>query len=234
MKKRLFILLALLPVMIAFAQDNRLSTRLYGTVGHSYAEDFYGALSAVADYKTADLLTLTGGVEMFRGRGYAATAAWQCNLPWWGKHLFLYNRYLYRLFARWNLNEYSTHVALGYESKHWRLALGMANRIMSPFRPYDNTGSTEYVLEPFNVMYEFQYQLNFGRDDRWNMALRISDYDDFVTDRAYQPIFSATTGRQLGHGLTGFGRLVCYPTGMLSLSANYYQIYLNLGVQKQW
>ena len=234
MRKWLFALLALLLATMAQAQEKGLTGRLYGVVGHSYAENFYGSMAMVADYGTDKGLHLTGGVELFRGSGYAVTAAWQTQLPWPSKRFFLYNRYLYRLFARWNLNEYSTHVAVGYATEHWRFSLGMANRFMSPFHPYDKTGSTDYVFEPFNLMYEIQYQFDFGRDDRWSLLLRAADFDDFVTDRGYQPMFSVALGRSFQRQLSAYFRTVCYPTGMFSLSANYYELYFNLGIQKKW
>ena len=234
MKKRLLTVLLIAVVSTVVAQDCGLTGRLYGVVGHSYSEDFYGAMAAVADYRADSILSLTGGIEFFRSRGYAATAAWQCRLPWPNRNFFLYNRYLYRLFACWNTNEYSSHTALGFDSRHWRATLGLASRFMSPVHPYDRTGSTEYVFEPFNVMYELQYRFTFGRDDRWNMALRVADFDDFVTDRAYQPIFSLAAGRLFGHSLTAYARTACYPTGMFSLSANYYELFFNFGLQKKW
>ncbi len=228
------ILVLLLAAWPAAAQEHGISARLYGTVGHNYANSFYLALAATGQWQSNETLRLTAGVEAFRSRGYAATASWQAQLPWPSKRFFVYNRYLYRLFARWNTNEYSAHTALGYESGHWRVTLGLANRFMSPFHPYDRTGSTEYVFEPFNLMYEVQYRFALDAGKRWEVVLRMADFDDFVTDRAYQPLFSAAAGHRFGHGLTAYARAVCYPTGMLSLSANYYELFLNLGIQKQW
>lgn len=234
MKKWCLSLLLCVLATVAAAQDKGLTGRMYGVLGHSYAEDFYGSMAMVADYSTGNGLGLTGGIELFRGSGYAATVAWQSRLPWPNGHFFLYNRYLYRLFARWNLNEFSTHVALGYETRHWRFTFGLANRFMSPFHAYDNTGSTDYVFEPFNVMYEVRYQTAFGRDNNWNMSAKASNYDDFVTDRTFQPLFSVAVGRDFKRNVDVYFRTVCYPTGMFSLSANYYELYFILGLQKKW
>ncbi|MBP5341893.1 MAG: hypothetical protein J6Y52_06010 [Bacteroidales bacterium] len=232
----LFVSLLVAAAFTAAAQEagpKGLSGRFYTTVGHSYADNYYVAMAVMTDYRPNETLNLTAGLETFRSNGYAATTAWQCQLPVFDGRFFVYNRYLYRLFARWNTNEFSSHVALGYENDHWRVSLGMANRFMSPFRPYDLTGSTDYVFEPFNLMYEVQLRFGLDRAERWHMALRMADFDDFVTDRAYQPLFSVVAARETGP-VEVYGRLVCYPTGMLSLSANYYQLFFNLGVRKQW
>lgn len=237
MKHGRAILLGLLlaaTVIPAGAQERGVTGRIYSTVGHSYADNIYIALAATGRWQVNETLRLMGGLEAFRSHGYAATASWQAQLPWPEKRFFIYNRYLYRLFARWNTNEYSAHVALGYESAHWRVSLGLANRFMSPLHPYDKTGSTEYIFEPFNMMYEVQYQLRLGAGERWKLALRMADFDDFVTDRAYQPLFSIAVGYYLDNSLALCARTVCYPTGMLSLSANYYELFFNFGIQKQW
>lgn len=238
MKKILFVVVGFCCLTAdlprATAQEQKLSARVYGIVGHSYADNFYGALATTAHYQAAPNLRLSGGMEALRNQGYALTAAWQANLPWCDQHFFLYNRYLYRLFARWNTNEFSTHVAIGYENKHWRATLGLANRFISPSTPYNQTGSTDYVFEPFNLMYEVQYRFHLDRGERWLMALRAADFDDFVTDRAYQPLFSLALGHNITKSLQIYGDLVCYPTGMLSLSANYYQLLFKIGGRKQW
>lgn len=208
--------------------------RIYGVLGHSYADNFYGAMATVVDYRASESLVLTGGVEAFRSQGIAVTGAWQSRLPFGSQRWFLYNRYLYRLFSRWNLSEFSTHVAFGYESPHWHLTLGMANRFMSPFRPYDQTGSTDYVFEPFNLMYEARYTLDFGREKRWNILARLTNYDDFVTDRGYQPMLTIGGGHYFVDRLKLYGEVVYYPTGMWSLSANYYELFFKLGLSKQW
>lgn len=236
-RERLLICVLLVSALPLSAQEvggpRGLSGRFYTTVGHSYADNFYLAMAVMTDYQPNETLKLTAGLETFRSNGYAATTGWQCRLPMCGGRFFVYNRYLYRLFARWNTNEFSSHVALGYEDGHWRATLGLANRFMSPFRPYDQTGSTDYVFEPFNLMYEVQVRFGLDRGGRWQMVLRMADFDDFVTDRAYQPLFSVAAGRQAGP-LEVYGRMVCYPTGMFSLSANYYQLFFNIGVKKQW
>ncbi|MBP5677366.1 MAG: hypothetical protein J6W88_02580 [Bacteroidales bacterium] len=234
MKKWLFVVLLCMFSVSSMAQERGLTGRFYGVLGHSYAENFYGSMAMVADYSTGKGLGLTGGVELFRGSGYAATAAWQSRLPWPSEHFFLYNRYLYRLFARWNLNEFSSHVALGYETKHWRFTFGVANRFMSPFHAYDKSGSTDYVFEPFNIMYEIYYKTAFGRDDSWTFGARASDYDDFVTDRTFQPMFSVAVGHDFTKNVDIYLRTVCCPTGMFSLSANYYELFFILGLHKKW
>lgn len=236
MGKRHFLAGLLLAVagLTAGAQECPLSMRFYTVAGHSYADNYYLALAAAGEYRAADNLRLSGGLETFRNGGYAVTGAWQANLPWVDRHFFLYNRYLFRLFARWNTEEYSTHIAVGYEDSHWRATLGLANRIMSPWRPYDQTGSTDYVLEPFNLMYEVQLRFALGGSGLWHMCLRAADFDDFVTDRAYQPLFSVGVGRTMMDDLRFYTDLVCYPTGMLSLSANYYQLFMKIGVNKLW
>ncbi len=239
MKRTLFLtpllagLLALSATQVS-AQEQKLAVRAYGVVGHSYADNFYGALAATAHYQASPNLCLTGGMEALRNQGYSLTAAWQANLPWFDQHFFLYNRYLYRLFARWNTNEFSSHVGVGYEDKHWRATLGLANRFLSPSTPYDQTGSTDYVFEPFNLMYEVQFRFHLDRSEQWLMTLRASDFDDFVTDRAYQPLFSLGVARSLSPSLQIYTDLVCQPTGMFSLSANYYQLFLKLGGRMLW
>lgn len=229
-----FVFLLLLLCQASRAQEATVVGRAYGTAGHNYTEGVYGSLAAVADWRAGDGLVLTAGVEGFRAGGMAATAGWRCRTSWAGGRLSLFGRYLWRRLERWNVNECSAHTGLAWRSTHWLASLGVANRFIRPIHTYNKGMGTAWMIEPFNVMYELQYTLPLGKPDTWALALRVADFDLFLTDRAYQPLFSMAVSRTIAGGLKAAARAVCQPTGMLSLGANYYHLFVNLGIEKQW
>lgn len=228
------VFLLLFLSMSSRAQEATLLGRVYVTGGQNYSEGIYGSVAALVDWRAAEGLVLTAGAEGFRAKGFALTGGWRCRTAWAGGRLSLFGRYLWRRLERWNIDECSAHTGLSWRSTHWLASLGVANRFMRPVRAYDMDHGQAWVFEPFNILYELQYTLPLGRAERWALALRVADFDWFLTDRAYQPLFSMAVSRTLGHGLTAAARAVCQPTGMLSLSANYYHVFVNLGIEKQW
>ena len=191
-------------------------------------------MAVLGTYCPNGVLSLRGGMEAGAAGTWAATMGWQSALPAGQVRLLFINRMLWRRFAVWRLDEFSSHVGVGAEWRGWRVHLGVAERMVTPTGIDWLNESTTYVFEPFNLMYELCYRLLLGSDGRWMLVLRVADFDDFVTDRAYQPLFSASAVWRLAPGIELAARGLLHPTGMLSMSANYYEAAFNLGMKWLW
>lgn len=228
------VLTLLLSVLRTHAQEAAASVRVYSTVGHNYSEGVYGSVAAWSDWLAGDGLVVSAGAEALRAKGFALGAGWRSRLSWFGGRLSLFGRYLWRRLGRWNTDECSAHTGLAWRSGRWQASLGLASRFARPVHSRSQERAAGWLFEPFNVMYELQYTQPLDHKGLWELAFRVADYDWFMADRAYQPLFSLAASRNFGHGLTAAARAVCQPTGMLSLSANYYHLFVNLGIEKKW
>ena len=98
----------------------------------------------------------------------------------------------------------------------------------------DTKHSADFVLEPFNLMYELEYHVRLGRTEQWGLAVRVADFDDFVADRAFQPMLSIGTSRKISDTFDIWCRATVHPTGIFNVSVSYYEFYVNIGIVKKW
>lgn len=231
---RLLAVAVVMLVSLPATHGQRASVTLRATAGHNYTQSLYGAMAALGNYKYDSTLALSAGVELNTSAATAATLGWQAGMRLGECRLLLVNRCLWRRFAAWKINEFSGHVGAGVEWSGWRCQLGLATRMITPTGVDWLNESTDWIVEPFNLMYELLYRFRLDSAGRWRAELRAADFDDFVTDRAYQPLFSCQAAWCITDKTELSARALLHPTGMMSLSANYYEAMFNLGVKMLW
>lgn len=221
MRGKLTVLLALLCLSLGLrAQRTALDLRLGG--GHNYAYGLYGTAAVLLERHPSSGISYHVGATGCSAGEWAAAAGVGIAVPCGNIEVRIDYRALWRRFAQWNIDELSGGALVGLQWRGWRLMLGLADRMVAPAGVDWLGESMDWVAEPLNLMYELCYSFALGNGP-WRGEVRLADYDDFVTDRAYQPIVSLRCARRLADRGEVYLRCLLHPTGMLSLSANYYE-----------
>lgn len=233
-RKRASIVLSVLAFLLPAAQAQRLSLDLRTTAGHNYAQGGYASVGALGCYRPDSAVAVRFGVQCGTGAVMAYTADWTAAMRLGSVKLQLVSKGLWRRFAGWHIDEFSGLAAIGIGWRGWDVHVGLASRMMADSRTAWLDERTDWLSEPFNLMYELRYKAWFGTRRRWLGELAVANYDDFVIDRAYQPLFSCSAGWLVSEKVELAARAVLHPTGMLSLSANYYEAWFNIQMILKW
>ena len=142
--------------------------------------------------------------------------------------LYLENRYLYRLFPNYDLQEFNALLDLGWRNRHFNFQLGLNNRFTAPI-PLRQNGGMETIFEPMNVNFCVEGNL-FDQEHLWNLGARISNYRDFVIERFTLFFYSINGYYDFGNGLRIFSELGLHPCGVLNLSTQYNGWFGNVGL----
>ena len=142
--------------------------------------------------------------------------------------LYLENRYLYRLFPNYNLQEFNGVLDLGWRSRHFNFQLGLTNRYTAPI-PLRQNGGMDVVFEPMNVTFCVEANL-FDQQHPWNLGARIANYRDFVIERFTLFFYSVNGYYDFGNGLRITAEAGVHPSGVLNLSAQYNGWFGNVGL----
>lgn len=229
------LLLYVLPCVRASGQTEKGHGVLaFGTVGHNYAGGAYGALAAIGTYHYGDGFALRGGLECSTFCKFSAMTGWESGMAVGECQLRFVTYCLWRRFSLWKTDEFSNRIGLRLMRNGWSVQMGLAWRTMTQAGVNWLNHSTDFLFEPFNLMYEVCHTWRLGKRKEWAVSARVSDFDDFVMDRAYQPQFSVEGRWKVRQHAELFGRAVVHPTGMFSLSANYYEAMMNIGVNMLW
>ena len=140
---------------------------------------------------------------------------------------YIENRYLYRRFTSYGLQEFNAVLTLGYRNIHWNFQLGLCNRYIAEV-PLRKNGGEGVIFEPMNVVFNIEGNL-FDQNHPWNIGGGISNYREFIIERV--TLFYYTI-----HGyydITDQWRLTSeaglHPAGVLNLSAQYNGFFFNIG-----
>ena len=158
---------------------------------------------------------------------------------WKGKGLFyIENRYLYRRFKDFGLQEFNGMFCLGYRNTHWDFKLGLYNRYIAEI-PLRKDGGMGTILEPMNVVFDIQYQLfseydNFSREyNKWNIGAGISNQREFIIERVTLFFYTLNGYFAIDEHWRIVGEAGLHPSGILNLSSQYNGYFINLGFTYQ-
>jgi hypothetical protein len=226
MKKPLFTLFLLLLVFAAKAQW---TLQTYGEYDYTRTSGSSASLALKADYQLAENFDIGFGYQGTTLNRHAINLQWQTKLLQAKKGtLYLENRYLYRLFPKYNLQEFNALLDLGWRSRHFNFQLGLTNRFTAPI-PLRKNGGMDVVFEPMNVTFCIEGNI-FDQQHSWNVGARISNYRDFVIERFTLFFYSLNGYYDFGNGLRITAEAGLHPCGVLNLSSQYNGWFGNVGL----
>ena len=151
---------------------------------------------------------------------------------WNDKGLFyLENRYLYRRFKAYGIQEFNGMLSLGYRNIHWDFKLGLCNRYMAAI-PLRLDGGMGTVFEPMNVVFDIQYHL-FGEEHPWNIGAGISNQREFIIERVTLFYYTLNGYYDIDKHWRMLGEAGLHPAGVLNLSSQYNGFFVNVGFTYQ-
>ena len=226
MKKLCFLICLLCAGLAARAQW---TLQTYGEYDYTPTSGSSASLALKSDYRLAENFNIGLGYQGTTLNRHSINLHYQMDLVHAkiGK-LYLENRYLYRLFPNYKLQEFNAMLELGWQSRHINFQLGLANRYIAPI-PLRKNGGMETIFEPMNVTFCLDYHL-FDQQHLWNVGARISNYRDFVIERFTLFFYSIDGYYDFGNGLRLTAEAGLHPCGVLNLSAQYNGFYSNVGL----
>lgn len=156
--------------------------------------------------------------------------AYQIGTDGFTDHDFAYieNRYLYRRFTSYGLQEFNGMLTLGYRNLHWNFQLGLCNRYIAEV-PLRKNGGEGVIFEPMNVVFNIEGNL-FDQDHPWNIGGGISNYREFIIERVTLFYYTLHGYYDINDQWRLLGEAGLHPSGVLNLSAQYNGFFFNLGV----
>ena len=153
--------------------------------------------------------------------------------------LYLENRYLYRYFSAYKLQEFNAMLSLGYRNIHWDFKLGLCNRYIAEV-PLRINGGEGVIFEPMNVVFDIDYYLfplempenptsYFNVTHQWNIGCGISNYREFIIERVTLFYYTINGYYDINEQWRVTGEAGLHPAGVLNLSSQYNGFFFNLG-----
>lgn len=226
MKKTLIILGLLLGVVSARAQW---VLEAYTEYDYTRALGSSASIALSGNYQLANNFNIGLGFQATTLSRYALNLQYQVNLLKTKRStLYLENRYLYRLFPNYNLQEFSAMLDLGWRNRHFNFQLGLTNRYIAPI-PLRKNGGMETIFEPLNVTFCVEGNV-FDQEHPWNIGVRISNYRDFIIERFTLFFYSINGYYDFGNGLRLTSEVGLHPCSVLNLSSQYNGWFGNVGL----
>ena len=178
--KRIVFTLGLL--LFAFAARAQWTLQTYGEYDYTRTSGSSASLALKADYQLAENFNIGFGYQGTTLNRHAINLQWQTKLLQAERGMFyLENRYLYRLFPNYDLQEFNGVLDFGWRNRHFNFQFGLTNRYTAPI-PLRKNGGMDTTLEPMNVTFCVEGNL-FDQEHPWNIGARVSNYRDFVIER---------------------------------------------------
>ena len=225
--KRIIIIIGL--VLCAVTAKAQWTLRTYGEYDYARTSGSSASLALMGNYQFADNFNMGLGLQATTLGRYSLNLQYQVNLlkAKCGT-LYLENRYLYRLFPNYNLQEFNGVLDLGWRNRHFNFQLGLTNRFTAPI-PLRNNGGMDVVFEPMNVTFCVEGNI-FDQEHSWNLGARIANYRDFVIERVTLFFYSVNGYYDFGNGVRLTAEAGLHPSGVLNLSAQYNGWFGNVGL----
>ena len=225
--KKYFILFGMLLVVLGARAQWTLQT--YGEYDYTRTSGSSASLALKGDYRLADNFNIGLGFQATTLGRYSLNLQYQVNLlkAKCGT-LYLENRYLYRLFPNYKLQEFNALLDLGWRSRHINFQLGLSSRFTAPI-PLRKNGGMDAIFEPMNVTFCLEGNV-FDQNHPWNVGARISNYRDFVIERFTLFFYSINGYYDFGNGLRITSEVGLHPCGVLNLSSQYNGWFGNVGL----
>lgn len=142
--------------------------------------------------------------------------------------LFLENRYLYRLFPKYDIQEFTALLNLAYISNHLKLHLGLFNRYYGAI-PLRKNGGSATIFEPMNVAFAAEAIL-FKPSHHWNLSVRLSNFRDFCIERFSEFFYSLKGYYDIKENIRLDAELGLHPSGTMNLTSQPNGIFIKIGM----
>lgn len=226
MKKTLLIFTLFLATLGAQAQW---TLKGYSEYDYTRTSGSSVSFAVLGNYQLADNFNIGLGFQGTTLGRYSLNLQYQVDLlKAKSGTLYLENRYLYRLFPNYDLQEFNGVLDLGWRNRHFNFQLGLTSRFTAPI-PLRQNGGMDVIFEPMNVTFCVEGNI-FDQEHPWNLGACISNYRDFVIERFTLLFYSINGYYDFGNGLRLTSEFGLHPCGVLNLSSQYNGLFGNVGL----
>lgn len=229
MKRLILTAIIWIGAITMYGQLNDYFVRANFEGDYNHTEGFGIASSIANDFHFERSHRLTWGVK-YGSHHTAFNVAYQIALLD-AQHntglFYLENRYLYRYFKAYSLQEFNAMLSFGYRNIHWDFKLGLCNRYIAEI-PLRLNGGEGVIFEPMNVVFAIDYNL-FPQDHNWNIGCGISNYREFIIERVTLFYYTLHGYYDIDKHWCVLGEAGLHPAGVLNLSSQYNGFFINIG-----
>lgn len=230
-KKRLYVivgLIAVASVVIAQPDKQQAELRVSALYGYNYTWAHYGGLDLWAHVPINPHFELDAAAELSTANLYSLSVNARPLFPLSVGDIYIDTRLLYRAIVRNRIHEAAAALSLGYRMDYVNVEVGMFTRLMSAFRREWHS-EEEILTEPIDMLYSLEVFVR-PQSSRWNLSLRISDFDDYQIERMWQPMLMLGGRYSPTERLGILLQAQLKPTGMFHLNASFYGATIRAGV----
>ena len=226
MKKTFFLLVLL---FLTFSAKAQWTLKGYSEYDYTRTSGSSASFAVLGNYQLANNFNIGLGFQGTTLGRFSLNLQYQVDLlKAKSSTLYLENRYLYRLFPKYKLQEFNGLLDLGWRNRHFNFQLGLSSRFTAPI-PLRQNGGMDVIFEPMNVTFCVEGNI-FDQEHPWNLGARISNYRDFIIERFTLFFYSINGYYDFGNGLRIFSELGLHPCGVLNLSSQYNGWFGNVGL----
>ena len=147
------VLITLCLLFFAFAVRAQWTLQTYGEYDYTRTSGSSASWALLGNYQLANNFNIGFGYQISTFNRHAINLRWQTKLLQANcGTLYLENRYLYRLFPSYSLQEFNGVLDLGWRNRHFNFQLGLTNRYIAPI-PLRKNGGMDVTFEPMNVTF---------------------------------------------------------------------------------
>lgn len=223
--KRLFSLMLLVLLASRLPAQH---LKAYAEYDYNRTERSMGNFVVASDFQLSENFHLDLGFQACTRNRYALNVAYQTNLIDAAVGtLYLENRYLYRLYPSFGIQEFNALLDLGWKNIHWNFQFGLCNRYMAAI-PLRKDGGQGTIFEPMNVVFNLEWNL-FPEEHPWNVGLGFSNYREFIIERVTCFFYTVHGRYDLCDQWQLQAEAGLHPAGPLNLSSQYNGFFFNVG-----
>lgn len=226
--KRLLLITVLGLLALGAQAQGYLRGRAYLEGDYSRTEKFQPHVVLAFDGRLDNGNGLNFGYQAGPGK-HSINLAYQIGTDGFTDYDFAYieNRYLYRRFLGYGLQEFNAVLTLGYRNLHWNFQLGLCNRYIAEV-PLRKNGGEGVIFEPMNIVFNIEGNL-FAQDHPWNVGAGLSNYREFIIERVTLFYYNIHGYYNIDKQWRLIGEAGLHPAGVLNLSSQYNGFFINLG-----
>lgn len=227
-KYLIFLMLSLSANVLADTHTTTAELRAYALYGYNLTWQHYGALDLWARVPINPHFELDAATRVATANVYSLSVDARPLFALPVGEMYIDTRLRYQAIVRNRIHEAAAALSLGYRMDYVDVEIGMFTRLMSAFHREWHS-EEEILTEPIDMLYSLEVFVR-PQSSRWNLSLRISDFDDYQIERMWQPLFMLGGRYSPTERLSVLLQAQCKPTGMFHLNAAFYGATIRAGV----
>lgn len=222
----LFFSLMLLFPFVQHAQEKEVLS--YIEYGQNSSWGSFADFALLATFSAGPRWHFGTGASVKTAGNYSFTAGFSYDFPLndgASGTLSVSNRYLFSIISKNLTNTLTGALTCDYSYNRLRAKLGLSSHYF-----FDSDGG---IFEPLSIAYFLEASL-FKPNHKWDLAGRITNMRPFFIERHYSPSFSIIGSLKASQRMSLIAEAGTTPSGMFHLSANWYNLFINMGIKYLW